>query len=157
MHRAAVTAGLVCVPTVGYERQEPGSGGLPCPAQRRLCRHPPPLSPPPLSRPLPPPCLIPSLHPSLPLSRPLLPQRFPPGADRFEGVQWRPAPGNGCPVLQESIAHMECVVRSRMETPDHWLCFAGKPGGAALPLTERPAGAWGKASAWGCMSEVACM
>lgn len=51
-------------------------------------------------------------------------QRFPPGADRFEGVQWRPAPGNGCPVLKESIAHMECVVRSRMETPDHWLCFA---------------------------------
>lgn len=37
-------------------------------------------------------------------------QRFPPGADRFEGVSWRPAGGNGCPVLADSIAHMECKV-----------------------------------------------
>lgn len=36
-------------------------------------------------------------------------QRFPPGADRFEGIGWRPA-ANGCPVLEDSIAHMECKV-----------------------------------------------
>lgn len=50
-------------------------------------------------------------------------QRFPPGADRFEGIAWRPA-ANGCPVLDGSIAHMECVVRSRMETSDHWVVYA---------------------------------
>jgi flavin reductase (DIM6/NTAB) family NADH-FMN oxidoreductase RutF len=37
-------------------------------------------------------------------------QRFPPGADRFEGIGWQPAAGNGCPVLTASIAHMECKV-----------------------------------------------
>jgi flavin reductase (DIM6/NTAB) family NADH-FMN oxidoreductase RutF len=37
-------------------------------------------------------------------------QRFPPGADRFEGIGWQPAAGNGCPVLTSSIAHMECKV-----------------------------------------------
>ncbi|KAI7837261.1 hypothetical protein COHA_008875 [Chlorella ohadii] len=50
-------------------------------------------------------------------------QRFPPGADRFAGIGWRPA-GNGSPVLESAIAHMECRVVSRMETPDHWICYA---------------------------------
>ena len=60
-------------------------------------------------------------RPPAPLPR--RPQRFPPGADRFEGIAWRPA-ANGCPVLDGSIAHMECVVRSRMETSDHWVVYA---------------------------------
>ncbi len=37
-------------------------------------------------------------------------QRFPPGADRFEGVGWFPAPSNGSPVLNDAIAYMECKV-----------------------------------------------
>jgi len=36
-------------------------------------------------------------------------QRFPPGADRFEGIGWRSA-DNGCPVLDDAIAYMECKV-----------------------------------------------
>ncbi len=39
------------------------------------------------------------------------------------GIGWRPA-GNGSPVLESAIAHMECRVVSRMETPDHWICYA---------------------------------
>lgn len=59
-----------------------------------------------------------------PHSPPAGPQRFPPGADRFEGIEWSPAKGNGCPVIGASIAHMECVIRSRLETPDHWVVYA---------------------------------
>eukprot|EP00270_Netrium_digitus_P007188 TRINITY_DN2093_c0_g1_i1.p1 TRINITY_DN2093_c0_g1~~TRINITY_DN2093_c0_g1_i1.p1 ORF type:complete len:652 (+),score=178.64 TRINITY_DN2093_c0_g1_i1:50-2005(+) len=50
-------------------------------------------------------------------------KRFPPGADRFEGVQWVPA-GNGSPVLTESLAYLECMVVRRMETNDHWITYA---------------------------------
>jgi flavin reductase (DIM6/NTAB) family NADH-FMN oxidoreductase RutF len=37
-------------------------------------------------------------------------KRFKPGADRFEGVQTDTA-RNGCPVLKDAIAHLECTVR----------------------------------------------
>lgn len=50
-------------------------------------------------------------------------QRFPPGADRFAGVEWVPAE-NGAPVLTGAIAYMECVVRSRLETNDHFITYA---------------------------------
>ncbi|PSC76929.1 diflavin flavo A [Micractinium conductrix] len=50
-------------------------------------------------------------------------QRFPPGADRFEGINWQPA-ASGSPVLNDAIAHMECKVVSRMETADHWVTYA---------------------------------
>lgn len=50
-------------------------------------------------------------------------QRFPAGADRFEGVDWFPAP-HGSPVLKDAIAHVECRVVSRLETSDHWVTYA---------------------------------
>eukprot|EP00798_Chlamydomonas_sp_ICE-L_P012083 gene12083-15193_t len=50
-------------------------------------------------------------------------QRFQPGADRFEGVDWFPAPDNKSPVLKGSIAYMECKVVSRLETADHWITY----------------------------------
>ncbi|KXZ42715.1 hypothetical protein GPECTOR_122g456 [Gonium pectorale] len=50
-------------------------------------------------------------------------QRFAPGADRFEGVDWFPAPSTTCPVLTGAIAYMECRVVSRLETPDHWVTY----------------------------------
>jgi len=50
-------------------------------------------------------------------------KRFPPGADRFEGVDTTEAK-NGSPVLQESIAFLECAVKSRMETADHWIVYS---------------------------------
>ena len=50
-------------------------------------------------------------------------QRFAPGADRFEGVEWYSAPMSQCPVLKGAIAHLECRVVSRLETPDHWVTY----------------------------------
>lgn len=56
-------------------------------------------------------------------------KRFPPGADRFEGVSWSPAE-DGSPVLADATAHMECVVESRMDADDHWITYARVTGGA---------------------------
>lgn len=39
-------------------------------------------------------------------------QRFPAGADRFEGINWFPAPECGTPVLGNAIAYMSCKVRA---------------------------------------------
>ncbi|MEW5306825.1 MAG: hypothetical protein WDW36_009263 [Sanguina aurantia] len=66
-------------------------------------------------------------------------QRFQPGADRFEGVAWAPAAHSGVPVLQDSIAYMECRVVSRMETPDHWITYAEVVEGKVLQPATRTA------------------
>lgn len=50
-------------------------------------------------------------------------KRFPPGADRFEGVKTQTA-NNGSPILTDSLAYMECEVESRMELSDHWIVYA---------------------------------
>ncbi len=50
-------------------------------------------------------------------------QRFPPGADRFQGVRTYPA-NNGCPILADALAYMECEVTSRIECGDHWLIYS---------------------------------
>lgn len=44
-------------------------------------------------------------------------------ADRFEGVEWTPA-GNESPILKDALAYMECTVKSRLETADHWVTYA---------------------------------
>lgn len=49
--------------------------------------------------------------------------RFPPGADRFEGVEWAPA-ACGAPILKEAAAFCECKVISRMEAADHWVVYS---------------------------------
>lgn len=49
--------------------------------------------------------------------------RFPPGADRFEGVKWGPNK-LGDPVLDEAVAHISCKVVSRMEAIDHWVVYS---------------------------------
>jgi flavin reductase (DIM6/NTAB) family NADH-FMN oxidoreductase RutF len=41
-------------------------------------------------------------------------KRFPPGADRFEGVATYAA-ANGSPILAEALAYVECTVTHRME------------------------------------------
>jgi flavorubredoxin/flavin reductase (DIM6/NTAB) family NADH-FMN oxidoreductase RutF len=53
-------------------------------------------------------------------------KRFPPGANRFEGIAAYPAP-NGSPILAESLAYLECTVTHRLEAGDHWIiyCTAG--------------------------------
>jgi flavin reductase (DIM6/NTAB) family NADH-FMN oxidoreductase RutF len=49
--------------------------------------------------------------------------RFPPGADRFEGIEWAPA-SCGAPILGDAVAYMECRVKSRMEANDHWIVYS---------------------------------
>lgn len=65
-------------------------------------------------------------------------QRFPPGADRFEGVGWKTA-ACGSPILTDSIAHMECKVVSRMETSDHWVTYAEVTDGQVSQPEKRTA------------------
>ncbi len=48
---------------------------------------------------------------------------FPPGADRFEGLNTQLATNGGI-VLTESLAYLECEVISRMECSDHWIVYA---------------------------------
>ena len=48
---------------------------------------------------------------------------FAPGEDRFVGVNMETAT-NGCPILTDSLAYLECNVQSRMECGDHWLIYA---------------------------------
>ncbi len=48
---------------------------------------------------------------------------FTPGEDRFVGVNIDTA-ANGCPILTDSLAYLECNVHSRMECGDHWLIYA---------------------------------
>jgi flavin reductase (DIM6/NTAB) family NADH-FMN oxidoreductase RutF len=55
-------------------------------------------------------------------------KRFPPGADRFEGVKTVPA-NNGSPIIAESLAYMECQVTSRLECSDHWIIYSKVEGG----------------------------
>lgn len=50
-------------------------------------------------------------------------KRFAPGADRFAGVKTQPA-SNGCPILTEAVAYLECEVKSRMELSDHHIVYA---------------------------------
>ncbi len=65
-------------------------------------------------------------------------QRFPAGADRFEGVGWSIAE-NGSPVLDDAIASVECKVISRMETSDHWVTYAEVTQGSVSQADKRTA------------------
>lgn len=50
-------------------------------------------------------------------------KRFPPGADRFEGINIQTA-NNSSPILTEALAYLECEVLSRMECSDHWVVYS---------------------------------
>ncbi len=50
-------------------------------------------------------------------------KRFPPGADRFEGINTQTA-NNGSPILVDSLAYLECEVVSRMDCNDHWIVYS---------------------------------
>ena len=66
-------------------------------------------------------------------------QRFPPGADRFEGVACTPDPTCGVPVLDAAIAHLACRVVSRLETPDHFVTYAAVEGGGVADAEAKTA------------------
>ena len=51
-------------------------------------------------------------------------KRFPPGADRFEGVNVLHGAAEGGPVLTDALAYLSCRVEQRMEGPDHWIIYA---------------------------------
>lgn len=50
-------------------------------------------------------------------------KRFPPGADRFEGVKTAVAT-NKSPILVDALAYLECEVVSRMDCGDHWIVYS---------------------------------
>ena len=60
-------------------------------------------------------------------------KRFPPGADRFEGIKTVPA-ANGSPIIAESLAYIECEVKSRMECSDHWIVYSIAQAGRVAKL-----------------------
>lgn len=53
------------------------------------------------------------------------------GDDRFAELNTHPA-SNGCLVLDEALAELECTVRDRMECGDHWLLYATVDNGKVL-------------------------
>jgi flavorubredoxin/flavin reductase (DIM6/NTAB) family NADH-FMN oxidoreductase RutF len=56
---------------------------------------------------------------------------FAPGEDRFVGVATESA-ANGCAILTEGLAYLECTVESRMDCGDHWLIYAIVDSGKVL-------------------------
>ena len=59
--------------------------------------------------------------------QPLLKQflkRFPPGANRFEGIGVLEDVAQGGPVLIDALAFLGCIVKQRLETSDHWIIYA---------------------------------
>ena len=47
---------------------------------------------------------------------------FGPAEDRFAGVATQEAE-NGCPILCDALAYLECTVENRMECGDHWVVY----------------------------------
>lgn len=58
-------------------------------------------------------------------------KQFAPGQDRFAGLDVTEA-NNGCYILSDALAYLECTVKNRMECGDHWLVYAAIDNGAVL-------------------------
>jgi flavin reductase (DIM6/NTAB) family NADH-FMN oxidoreductase RutF len=43
------------------------------------------------------------------------------GIDKYDGVEWVPAPATGSPLLAGAAAWIDCRIRQRIEAGDHWL------------------------------------
>jgi flavorubredoxin/flavin reductase (DIM6/NTAB) family NADH-FMN oxidoreductase RutF len=56
---------------------------------------------------------------------------FSPGEDRFVGVETEDA-DNGCPILNDALAYLECTVENRLECGDHWLVYGVVKNGKVL-------------------------
>lgn len=50
-------------------------------------------------------------------------KNFAPGEDRFAGLETKEAQ-NGCPILSDALAYLECAVQNRMDCGDHWVVYA---------------------------------
>jgi flavorubredoxin/flavin reductase (DIM6/NTAB) family NADH-FMN oxidoreductase RutF len=60
-------------------------------------------------------------------------KRFPPGSDRFANIKTYPA-SNGCPILADALAYMECEVTTRIECSDHWIIYSSVQTGRVAKL-----------------------
>ncbi|MEA5617230.1 diflavin flavoprotein [Cronbergia sp. UHCC 0137] len=58
-------------------------------------------------------------------------KHFAPGEDRFANFQTAEA-DNGCTVLTDASAYLECLVSERMECGDHWVIYATVDNGKLL-------------------------
>ncbi|MDY7021751.1 MAG: diflavin flavoprotein [Cyanobacteriota bacterium] len=58
-------------------------------------------------------------------------KRFEPGEDRFVGLEIDEA-SNGCVILKDGLAYLECEVKQRMECGDHWIIYATVSNGQVL-------------------------
>ena len=58
-------------------------------------------------------------------------KQFEPGEDRFLGVTIEEA-ANGCPILVDALAYLECCIENKMECGDHWLVYATAEKGKLL-------------------------
>jgi flavorubredoxin/flavin reductase (DIM6/NTAB) family NADH-FMN oxidoreductase RutF len=58
---------------------------------------------------------------------------FAPGEDRFVDVATEEAQ-NGCPILTDALAYLECRLDNRIECGDHWLVYAVAERGKLLQL-----------------------
>ena len=56
---------------------------------------------------------------------------FSPGEDRFVNINYDTAE-NGCPILTDSIAYLECQIKNRLECGDHWVLYATAKQGKLL-------------------------
>ncbi len=59
---------------------------------------------------------------------------FNPGEDRFVGLNTQESQ-NGCPILMDALAYLECQVETRMECGDHWIVYAIVKNGHLLQST----------------------
>lgn len=50
--------------------------------------------------------------------------RRPTGGEQFEGLAWRPATVSGCPVLEDGLAFLDCIVSDVHAAGDHSLFLA---------------------------------
>lgn len=57
-----------------------------------------------------------------------------PGEDPFVGLSVSEAE-NGCPILNDALAYLECTIQNRMECGDHWLLYATVQTGKLLDTT----------------------
>lgn len=58
---------------------------------------------------------------------------FAPGEDRFVGVKTEEGK-NGCPILSEALAYIECRVENKIECGDHWLLYGVAEAGKLLQM-----------------------
>lgn len=63
---------------------------------------------------------------------------FGPGEDRFAGIDTKDGE-NGCPILTEAIAYLECEVANRMECGDHWVVYSTISGGEVIKPNAKTA------------------